>query len=429
MQPGDAIQFTYQGKELKGILVQEKDGQATVKLSTGYNMIIPLDEMQEVKAEPLHREPHNAPAAKQNPMLPKVTILHTGGTIASKVDYKTGGVMAQFTPEELISMYPELHEWANIEAKLVSNIFSEDMNFRHFNKIAREVQAAAQAGATGVIVTHGTDIMHYTAAALSFMLEDLGIPVLLVGSQRSSDRGSSDASANLLAATQVITKTDFAGVAICMHASSDGNLCHLLPGTKARKLHSSRRDAFRPVNSEAIAHIDLTNMEITFLQEYERKKHTNIKVRPLDENLKVGMLYVHPNMRAEEIGFYKGYDGLLIAGLGIAGNLPLNATDDDTAENGTIAQALGELIAGGALVAASTQTIYGRVNMNVYATGRRMQEMGIIGHGHDMHPETAFIKLAWLLSNELEKAKELFTQNLRGEISSRSPLEDSHTEF
>lgn len=421
MQPGDAITFTYQDKEFKGVLLTERDGHLTVKLSSGYNMVVKRDEIDGIKAEPAHKQQAAAQRhIKQDPALPKVTILHTGGTIASKIDYKTGAVAAQTTPDELLALYPELHDLANIDAKLVSNIFSEDMNFGHYNLLAREIQAAVAAGASGVIVTHGTDTMHYTSAAMSFMLQDLGVPVLFVGSQRSSDRGSSDASTNLIAAMRFVTKTEYAGVAICMQNTAGD--CHILQGLKARKMHSSRRDAFRAVNTIPLAVI---GKEIAFASpEYPRRKHTTVKVHPMNEDVKVGMLYVHPNLKASEVLRFEGYDGLLILGLGIGGHVPINVTDGLTAENGSIAAAFREL-GKRTVLATATQTIYGRVNMNVYSTGRHMQELGIVGHNHDMHPETAFIKLAWLLSNHTkEEAKELFAKDLCGEISSRSPVED-----
>ncbi len=172
-----------------------------------------------------------------------ITILHTGGTLASKVS-KTGAVSAQYSAKDILNLYPEIKSLAKIDSKLVANMLSENMNFNHYNLLAKEIKKEIEKGVEGIIITHGTDTLHYTSSALSFILEDLPIPVILVGAQRSSDRGSSDASLNLISAINFITKTDFAEVAICMHSSMEDTSCSILPGTKTRKLHTSRRDAF-----------------------------------------------------------------------------------------------------------------------------------------------------------------------------------------
>ena len=412
-----------------------------LKLDTGYNVGIRHDHIKEILIEAPPK--HHAPAAsilsenaelvtiKDHKILPIISILHTGGTIASKVDYETGGVIARYEPLEIISMFPELKEIASIRSRLLSNMWSEDMRFAHYNIMAAEIKKEIEAGANGIIITHGTDTLHYTGAALSFMLHHLPIPVLLVGSQRSSDRGSSDAAVNLLCAAYFIAKSeDFADVALCMHETSSDTTCVILPGTKSRKMHSSRRDAFKPINTTPWARVSFKEKKIEMLKEHYRKKPEDktkrqIEIKPFKEDIKVGFLKIHPNMNADEFLFYKGYAGLLIEGLGIAGNVPINTIDEATREHAAIAQAIRGLNAAGTVVAATTQTIAGSVNMNVYSTGRKMQEIGIIGNYTDMTPETGFIKLAWLLSNyEQGEVKKRYVQNLAGEISERMEYND-----
>ncbi len=425
---GERIAFTYKGRRLAGLVLQLKDGDASVKLDTGYNLVVPERDIED--PEPAHskRKAH-APEAQahvpKDPSLKTVTILHTGGTIASKVDYGTGGVIARFTPEDIVAQFPDLKEVVNVESRLVRNMFSGDIRFAHYNILAREIEKEIAAGAQGVIITHGTDTMHYTSAALAFMLEHLPVPVVLVGAQRSSDRGSSDAGMNLLCAASFIAKTAFAGVAICMHEGSDDSTCVVLDGLHARKLHSSRRDAFRPVNALPLARVDARTREVTPLRPaLAQADGSALKVTHIEEGLRIGMLYARPNVFADEIARYRDYDGLVIVGTGL-GHLSVDAIDDVTQENDRIYAEIGRL-AQEIPVVMTTQCINGQVKMDVYQYGRKLQQAGVVGNHCAMHPETAYIKLAWLLSNHKAKVRELFCEDLRGENAQRLPIESQY---
>lgn len=355
--------------------------------------------------------------------LKTITLLHCGGTIASKVDYETGAVKAKFSPEELVEMFPELGEIANFKSRLVANMLSENIRFAHYNLIAKEIETAIKEGTDGIIVTHGTDTLHYTGAALTFVLENLNIPVLLVGAQRSSDRGSSDAFFNLKCAAQFIAKSNFAGVALCMHASPDDEKCAILPGVKCRKMHSSRRDAFKAVNAESYALIDGNGTIEWKTKEYPlkvlEKKPLNLKL--FKEELKIGILKAHPQMFAEEFKPFNKFQGLILEGTGL-GHFPIEKYDENTAEHELIFGAM-EKLAKKIPVVMTVQTIFGVVNMDIYSPGRKQIEAGILGTQLDMPPETAFIKLAWLLSNYPKKrVRELFSHNFHGEIGERREL-------
>jgi glutamyl-tRNA(Gln) amidotransferase subunit D len=317
-------------------------------------------------------------------------------------------------------MFPELLTIAQIDSKLIRNMWSGDMRFAHHNIMANAVAAEVKKGVKGIIITHGTDTLGYTAAALSFILENCPIPVILVGAQRSSDRGSSDAGINLIAAAQFITETDFAGVAICMHENMDDNNCLILPATKTRKMHSSRRDAFKAINSRPIARVKKDG-SVEKISKHAQPKGT-FTVKSIEENLKIGLLSFHPNMFAQEIENYSNFDGLILQGTGL-GNGPVDVIDNKTKEHDKILKTLIKLAKKIPLVM-TTQCLFGRVQMDVYAYGRKLQDAGIIGNHTDMLPETAFIKLAWLLSNHKKDAKKLMTENLRGEISKRIDAEE-----
>lgn len=422
---GDLLEVHTKDKLYQGTYVPQEGDALVLKLPSGYNMGILKNSITQIKLLKKHEpKKHVVAPAQQNMQLPLVSILHTGGTIASKVDYATGGVIARFSPEELLSMFPELSAKVRLRSQLLANMWSDDMRLDHYNSMAQAVKAEIDAGATGIVITHGTDTLHYSAAALSFMLENLHIPVILVGAQRSSDRGSSDAGMNLLCAIEVITKTDFGGVGICMHAGTDDTLCHLLPPTKSRKMHSSRRDAFKPVNAIAFMSIDNEQKNIKILDAHFPKKNLahakQCTVLPFKPSLKIGLLKVHPHMYASEVIAFKGFDGLIIEGTGL-GHAPISVIDTGTAEHEKIAKAIGDLCKD-TVVAMTSQTIYGRIAMDVYSPGRKLQELGVLGNLLDMTADTAFIKLAWLLSNfDKPTVRKKYAENLRGEISTQSP--------
>ncbi len=406
----------------KGLVMPSSDAHKIVlKLSSGYNVGILRKHVQALKVVQ-HAQPAKKLTLKkisEKKHLPTISIVHTGGTISSEVDYTTGAVVARFTPEELVAKFPELEEIANIRSRLIRNMFSEDMRFAHYNLMAKEIAREIKENVDGIIVTHGTDTLGYTAAALAFALDGLPIPVVLVGSQRSSDRGSSDSGMNLICAAQFIVKSDYAGVCVCMHETISDDSCSILPACKTRKLHASRRDAFKAVNSAPIARIDMKG-NLEFVQtNYKRREKEKVIVREFRENLRIGILKIHPQMHVQEFLSYKNFDGLILEGTGL-GHAPINVTDKETKEHGKIYETI-KVLAGKMPVVMTSQTIYGRVNMNVYSPGRKMIEAGVLGNYCDMLSETAFIKLAWLLSNcKKDDVRKLMAENLRGEISKRT---------
>ena len=424
-KPGERVKVVVEKEEIEGILMPEEKEFLVIKLNTGYNMGIDKKRVKEIK--PLGRKKEKKaefPKEKPNPKLPTITILHTGGTIASKVDYETGGVIARFSPEEILAMFPELKGIANIKSRLIGNMWSQDMRFGHYNILAKEIDKEIKAGTAGVIITHGTDTIHYTSAALSFMLKDLSIPVLIVGAQRSSDRGSSDAALNLISAAFFIASTKkFAEVAVCMHENTEDENCLILPGTKCRKMHSTRRDAFQAIDVEPWARVTYSKKKVDFFRTgFNKKSAKKTQVMPMKENIQVGILKTYTNMYAEQFKSFSGYDGLIIEGTGL-GHIPMDEIDKLTKENTKIFEEVKKL-AKKMPVVLTTQTIFGAVDLNVYAPQRKMLEAGILGNYCDMIASTAYVKLAWLLSNyPKEKVKELIGKNLVGEISERLEYE------
>ena len=418
---GDRVKVVTKDEAVEGVLMPSEGGNVIVKLESGYNIGIDKKKIKEIKVLEKYKksEPAKAKVETRKGLL-TIAVLHTGGTIASKVDYRTGGVVARFSPEELLEMFPELKEIANIKSELIRNMFSDDLRFDHFAAIANAVEKEVKKGVDGIIVSIGTDNLAVASAALAFILEKCPIPIILVGAQRSSDRGSSDAAVNLICAANFIAKTDFAGVAVCMHENMSDNTCVILPACKTRKLHSSRRDAFKPVNDIPIAKVNYETKKIEFLKKNYLKKSKELVVKPKMEQ-KVGLLKISVNMFPEQFLVFKGYKGLVIEGTGL-GHTPLHVVDESTKIHEKIKDAIKTLVDSGTVVVMTIQCLFGRVGMEVYSKGRDLQKLGVIS-GEDMLPETAFVKLAWLLGNyPNEKAKELVGKNLRGEISERTDI-------
>lgn len=414
---GDKIKIVCDDKEYTGILVDNKKETTILKLENGYNIGISNSRIKNIelieKGKELNIEYKSDVKVKKG--LPRVSILHTGGTIASKVDYRTGAVYSSFKPEDLLGLFPELADVADLESTLIANMWSDDLRFKHISVMAETVKKEVEKGVDGVIIGIGTDNLAVAAAGLAFMLEECPVPIIFVGAQRSSDRGSSDAAMNLICAAKFISGTDFAGVAICMHDYTSDEKCVVLPACKTRKLHSSRRDAFKAVNDTAIATVDYKTGKINYTKKKYTKRGKNLVVKPSMEE-KVGLLKGHANLFAEIIDAYKGYKGLVIEGVGL-GHLPGQAPNEWCDENKKIYPALQRLIESGCVVVMTTNTIFGRVNMNVYDKGRDLQEVGVLS-GEDMIAETALVKLSWLLGNHsADETKELIGQNLRGEIN------------
>ncbi|MBU0470282.1 MAG: Glu-tRNA(Gln) amidotransferase subunit GatD [Nanoarchaeota archaeon] len=416
---GDLVKITTKKSSEEGILMPSPDKNIImIKLSNGYNLGF---EKKDVTKMTVIKKgtPTKTTAGKiiKNKDLPTISILHTGGTIASKVDYRTGGVVSSFEPAELVGLFPELKEIANIESELISQMWSDDLRFAHLSLIAKAIEKQVKKGVKGIIIGIGTDNLAVASAALSFIVESSPVPIVFVGSQRSSDRGSSDAGMNLICAARFIVESDFGGVAVCMHNSAEDDNCVILPANKTYKLHSSRRDAFKAVNSGVIAYVDYKSGKVAFVDKNHMKRSAKLVLKTKMEEM-VGLLKIHINMFPEQFEFFKGYKGLIIEGTGL-GHTPGQVPNPECQVHKKIYPALKKLIDSGCVVVMTTQCIFGTVNLNVYDKGRDLLELGVLS-GQDMLANTALVKLSWLLGNYSGKeVKELIGKNLRGEINDK----------
>ncbi len=417
---GDRIGITSDKGEFEGLLMPRVQGEENIlvlKLDNGYNIGI---RFQGSEVRLIEKAKERKTREKQEEGKGEVAIIGCGGTIASKIEYKTGAVYPAITPEELKMTFPDMEKIASIKSKSLFTLLSEDMNAEHWKILANAVSEEIKDGAKGVVVMHGTDTMTYTSSALGFMLQNLPAPVVLVGAQRSSDRPSSENEMNMMNAVYC-AKKNVGEVGVCMHASMNDDFCYLHHGTKVRKMHTSRRDAFRSINTMPIAAVDYTNDRFEVLSEHRKRSPPgSLKVNTkLNDN--VAMVYLHPNIKPKLIESLSDYDGVVLVGTGL-GHAPTNPFGDKHAK--PVLPAIKRLTNSGIPVVMSSQTINGRLCMRVYAAGRLLMDAGVIGDETDWTPEAAYTKLCWVLgqTKDMKKIRELMMTNLAGEISERSVM-------
>ncbi len=420
-EPGDIVKVHTQEEVYEGILMPRPEifekGYVVVKLHNGYN--IGIDEKRIKKMELVSKyQPSISNLKKLAPKknLPTVSILSFGGTISSKVDYRTGGVYAAYTADDFVAMMPELANIANLKAEQVMQLMSEDMAPEHWQSMSESIASELNKDeVSGVVVTQGTDTLHFSTAAMSFFLIFLNKPVVFTAAQRSIDRGSSDAFSNLLCAVNAAAKFDGAAVVTCLHGTSDDNYCILNRGTKVKKLHTSRRDAFRPINELPLAKVYEDGKLEILNDNYNKRNNDKVKVDNKFEN-KTALVYIYPGIDPNIFDYYleKKYKGIVVAATAL-GHVP--TTDPEH----SLLKKFKKLIDSGIPIIIATQAIYGRVHPYVYTNLRKLSiELNCI-FAEDMLPEVAYIKLGWILGHatKLEEVKKMMLTNYAGEINER----------
>ena len=416
---GDRINIECDKGTFEGLLMPRtyENDIIVLKLDNGYNIGL---NSKGAKIKLVEKTVKKIKEEKPEIHKGEIAIFGCGGTIASKVEYKTGAVYPAISPQELKAAFPQLNNIATIHTKQIFSLFSEDLTVKHWQIIADAIIKEMKEGVKGIVLMHGTDVMHYSAAAISFMLQNLKVPIIFVGAQRSSDRPSSDNEINLLNAVYT-AKQDFAEVAVCMHANTNDDFCHLHRGVRVRKLHTSRRDAFKSVNTLPIAKVDYKNNKFKVLNHFktrDSKRETKIDTRMSDN---VTMVYFYPGMKPEFLKKLRDYDGIVIIGTGL-GHVATNPFNDKNTKS--LVPEIKSLIDSNIPVVMAPQTIYGRLDMKVYTAGRILSDLGVIGDGCDWLPEVAYVKLAWVLGHtkNMKKIREEMLTNMVGELSERSIL-------
>jgi glutamyl-tRNA(Gln) amidotransferase subunit D len=406
---GNAILVRTGEGEYSGILMPRyefsDDNHIVIKLRSGYNIGIEADKVRGIeKVEAREGEMNRGEkvSATTREDLPRIAMVSTGGTIASKIDYRTGGVKAALTAEELYSAVPELSNYAVIDAEVLFSEYSENLTPSHWTEMAKKAYEKIAAGYAGVVLTHGTDTMHYSAAALSFALRDVPVPVVLVGAQRSSDRPSSDASLNLIGAVRFAANANLSGVFVAMHHGISDDSVAIHVGTRVRKNHTSRRDAFKSIDLPPAAVVNAKNIEIKLDSLPRRVTLQKFDLKPNFEE-KVALLKYYPGMHPSVIEYFvnEGYRGIVLEGTGL-GHVGKNFFEP-----------IRKAVESNMLVSMTSQCIWGRVRMTVYETGRDLLNFGVIPLS-DMISETALVKTMWAIGNSrtLDEARHLMLKNI-----------------
>jgi len=405
------------GSTFEGVILPRSetfdDLHVVLKLKTGYNVGIHVDRIESIEElgfkEAIYKIPEKA--FPVTPDLPNVTLLGTGGTIASRLDYRTGAVIPAFTPGELYGAVPELAELCNLTTKKIFGVFSENMSWVEYVTLAEAVGEAIDGGADGIVIGHGTDTMGHTASVLSFMVQNSPVPIVVVGSQRSSDRPSSDAALNLIHAVSAAARGDIAEVQICMFGPTSDRYGLLHRGTRCRKMHSSYRSAFRTIGDIPLKVVDRDGFT-TINPDYLPRDHSR-KVRiDTRHDDRVTILYYYPGMKPDLVDALveKGYRGIVIAGTGL-GHV-----------NKPLFPALKRAIDQGVHVVMTVQTLWGFAQMYVYDTGRDLLDVGVVPLDN-MLPETALMKLGWVLghTHEHDEVMAMMRNPVSHEMTEREP--------
>ncbi|WP_436936245.1 Glu-tRNA(Gln) amidotransferase subunit GatD [Halovenus marina] len=409
MNEGDRVRVERAGQSYEGVLLPSSTrDQLVVKLESGYN--VGLDR-EETTVEVLESDVYDIDSTgtegeseiEFDENLPTISLISTGGTIASTVDYRTGAVTAQFDAEDVLRAVPELAGLANYRGRVVANILSENMTPDVWQELAVAIHEEIEAGADGVVVMHGTDTMQFSASAMAFML-DTPVPIVFTGSQRSADRPSSDNVMNAVCAVEA-AKSDCAEVLVCMHESESDQRCALHRGTRVRKNHTSRRDAFETVGAKPLGTVEYESRDVSFRREHTARGEQELG---LSEELEtdVELVKFTPGTDASRLDAVADSAGVVIEGTG------LGHVHTDWIEP------IEKLTAAGTPVVMTSQCLDGRVCDRVYDTGRDLLDAGVI-EGEDMLPGTAKVKLMWTLAHS-ESVPETMRTPLAGEIQERS---------
>lgn len=414
---GQATIQTTRG-EFKGTVLpraeNDDDLHIVLKIATGYNIGIDVATITSMKEDGYFKASYKIPEKEfpYTPKLPNVKLLGTGGTIASRLDYRTGAVIPAFSPGELYGAVPELADICNLTTEKLFAVFSENMGPEQYKALAVAIGKEIENGIDGIIIGHGTDTLSHTAAALTFMVQDSPIPIVLVGSQRSSDRPSSDAALNLMHAVYTAGHSDIAEVMVCMFGPTSDEYGFLHRGTRVRKMHSSYRSTFRTIGDTPLATVNLKDGITPIKKRYNpRRKDRKAKILPFFEE-KVTIIYYYPNMQPDIIDSLvdSGYKGIIIAGTGLGHvNKPLYPAIERATKKGVH-------------IFMTVQTLWGYAHMYVYDTGRDLMAKGIIP-AENMLPETAYIKLGWVLgqTDDPEEIRRLMLTPINDEITPREP--------
>lgn len=326
----------------------------------------------------------------------KILLLSTGGTIASRPG--KDGLEPEVSGEELIAKLGDLGGKFDIQVKQILNLDSSNIQAEEWRLMARWVYDCISSY-DGIIITHGTDTMAYSASMLSFMLPGLRKPVVFTGSQIPMDNMLTDARNNLFCALAAV-EADIQGVSVAFNR-------HIIRGCRAVKVRTMGFDAFESVNARYLGEIFADGLRV-----YDRNEPNHVSFQLRDSiSTDVFLLKLIPSTKPALFDHLKdiGYRGVVLETFG-AGGMHFHRRD--------LLEKLRMLEDQGIVVVACSQCLYEPSNFTIYEVGRKLLETGVIPAG-DMTTEAAVTKLMWALGQTQDPAqvREIFARNLCGEIS------------
>jgi L-asparaginase len=335
-------------------------------------------------------------------LMKKILLLATGGTIASVEGNE--GLVPGLSAEELLHYLPNSLQNIEIDSKILMNIDSTNMQPEHWVDIANAIFTHYD-HYDGFVITHGTDTLAYTSAALSYMLQDLGKPVVLTGSQVPISFKKTDAKKNVTDALRFACE-DIGGVFIVF----DGRV---IIGTRAVKMRTKSYDAFESVNHPYVANVNEKEVK------YHWKPTATGNVPSLNTKLctDVFLMKLYPGTKPEIFDSLKNlYKGIIIESFG-NGGLPF--------EGRNLLLKIQELTEAGIAVVITTQCLEEGEDLLLYEVGRKVAQHHVILSG-DMNTEAIVAKLMWALgqTNKLEEVKEIIETPLAEDLTIKSEKED-----
>ena len=328
----------------------------------------------------------------------EIHVLNTGGTIS----YAADGSGLSWRPETFLE---DIEVPARVVYREILRKASINLTPADWTAIASAVHDALGAGAEGVVVLHGTDTMAYTAAALSFMLQNLSVPVVLTGAMRKGGAPDSDGRGNLANALAVAALGDVAEVCVVFSHDEGGKAGAILRGNRVRKRHSAALDAFASPNHPPLGVVEGRTVRLES-DRIPRAPRGEPRYAP-GVNSNVCLIRYHPGCTAAFVAqALAAAEGAVVEGTG-AGHV---------ATEGEILDAIRRARKPVVLVSACWE---GGVALGSYDVDREILAVDNIIPGEDMTPETALVKLMWILARErsLDRVRARMREPVAGEVT------------
>jgi L-asparaginase len=332
----------------------------------------------------------------------KICILSTGGTIASVYDERIQALRPGLSVDALIETLPKGLQNVEVSTKELFNLDSANAQPYHWQEVAKAIRVAHEEDPEldGIVITHGTDTMVYTASAISLMVQDFGKPIVFTGSQIPASVPWSDGPRNLIDAIRVAAFADLAETCIVFNSE-------IHRANRARKVREGSYDAFDSMDPTPIG---VLSRDIVLYEGRKRREETTPR---FDTRLdpQVFLVKIFPGFPPETIVMIaeQGYHGIVIEGFG-SGNIPVG----EKALTGAILKAVEQ----DCIVIISTQCAFGQADLSLYEVGRAALEVGALS-AYDMTSETTLVKLMWSLGHtrDFDRVREMMLINYAGEIS------------